>query len=179
MMPKPQWAMLRSQRLTTLPRFGWLVKSLRRRIYKASADSNLRRRSRAVQVLGGKNTEIRQCLLDSPSHLLWVLIEKIERKISTTHNRLGSLNELMPQNRVRCQKSTRLCLPSLEAVITRKRASHAGLAGVEFFEPIGVCHLLLFILPNVKAHPPLGARASVEHGVEVGVIIKACKQGGS
>ena len=23
------------------------------------------------------------------------------------------------------------------------------------------------ILPNVKAHPPLGARANVEHGVEV------------
>jgi hypothetical protein len=32
---------------------------------------------------------------------------------------------------------------------------------------------------NVKAHPPLGARASVERGVEVGVIIKAGKQGGS
>ena len=29
------------------------------------------------------------------------------------------------------------------------------------------------------AHPPLGARASVERGVEVGIIIKAGKQSGS
>ena len=29
------------------------------------------------------------------------------------------------------------------------------------------------------AHPPLGARASVERGVEVEVIIKAAEQGGS
>ena len=34
-------------------------------------------------------------------------------------------------------------------------------------------------LPNVKAHPPLGARANVECGVEVVVIIKAAEQGGS
>ena len=32
---------------------------------------------------------------------------------------------------------------------------------------------------NVKAHPPLGAKASVERGVEVVVIIKAGKQSGS
>ena len=32
---------------------------------------------------------------------------------------------------------------------------------------------------NVKAHPPLGARASVERGVEVVVIINAGQQGGS
>ena len=35
------------------------------------------------------------------------------------------------------------------------------------------------VLENVKAHPPLGARASVERGVDVGVIITAGKQGGS
>ena len=35
------------------------------------------------------------------------------------------------------------------------------------------------LLENVKAHPPLGARANVEHGVEVVVIIKAAEQGGS
>ena len=34
-------------------------------------------------------------------------------------------------------------------------------------------------LANVKAHPPLGARANVEHGVEVVVIIKDGKQSGS
>ena len=36
-----------------------------------------------------------------------------------------------------------------------------------------------WIWANVEAHPPLGARASVERGVKVGVIIKAGKQGGS
>ena len=34
-------------------------------------------------------------------------------------------------------------------------------------------------LENVKAHPPLGARASVERGVEIDVIITAGKQRGS
>ena len=34
-------------------------------------------------------------------------------------------------------------------------------------------------LANVKAHPPLGARASVECGVDVVVIINAYQQGGS
>ena len=34
-------------------------------------------------------------------------------------------------------------------------------------------------LENVIAHPPLGARASVERGVEVVVIIRAAEQGGS
>ena len=37
----------------------------------------------------------------------------------------------------------------------------------------------LFILPNVQAHPPLGARENVERGVEVVVIMNAWKQGGS
>ena len=32
---------------------------------------------------------------------------------------------------------------------------------------------------NVKAHPPLGARVTVECGVEVVVIINADQQGGS
>ena len=35
------------------------------------------------------------------------------------------------------------------------------------------------LLENVQAHPPLGARASVERGVEVVVSIKAAEQGGS
>ena len=34
-------------------------------------------------------------------------------------------------------------------------------------------------LENVKAHPPLGAGASVEHGVEAVVITNAGQQGGS
>ena len=34
-------------------------------------------------------------------------------------------------------------------------------------------------LTNVKAHPPLGARASAERGVEVGVIMTTDKRGGS
>ena len=48
------------------------------------------------------------------------------------------------------------------------------LAGIVF----GLWEIFNF-LPNVRAHPPLGARASVEHGVEVVVIIKAAEQGGS
>ena len=40
-------------------------------------------------------------------------------------------------------------------------------------------HLMRFRLANVKAHPPLGARASIERGVEVGVIINAGQQSGS
>ena len=38
---------------------------------------------------------------------------------------------------------------------------------------------VFIVLPNVKAHPPLGARANVERGVEVVIIIKAGKQWGS
>ena len=37
----------------------------------------------------------------------------------------------------------------------------------------------LHFLQNVKAHPPLGARANVECGVEVVVIINAGEQSGS
>ena len=42
----------------------------------------------------------------------------------------------------------------------------------------GVCNGL-HIFHERLAHPPLGARASVEHRVEVVVIINACQQGGS
>ena len=39
--------------------------------------------------------------------------------------------------------------------------------------------LYTHILGERLARPPLGARATVEHGVEVVVIIKAGEQGGS
>ena len=38
---------------------------------------------------------------------------------------------------------------------------------------------VFIVLPNAKAHPPLGARASVERGVEVVVIINVGEQSGS
>ena len=38
---------------------------------------------------------------------------------------------------------------------------------------------VLGFLPERLAHPPLGARATVERGVEVVVIIKAAEQGSS
>jgi hypothetical protein len=44
---------------------------------------------------------------------------------------------------------------------------------------LNVAKFRIIFLAYVKAHPPLGVRASVDRGVEIVVIITAGKHGGS
>ena len=58
-------------------------------------------------------------------------------------------------------------------------ALDAGIFGSAVFAVVVHGVVFLIFLSNVKAHPPLGAGASIERGVKVVVIIKATEQGGS
>ena len=71
---------------------------------------------------------------------------------------------------------TRERLKDRQEILMKRESADAISTGEVFTEE--VCGSLHSV-ENVKAHPPLGARASVEHGVEVVVIINAGEKGGS